>query len=528
MDWTELLDQLGGQIKQKLAGLDKLQAHVQRSAVTKEQVSSLLDNSGQLLSDNNHKVALKLLKCWEVIVQENKDVIRPYVSALLPHVVERLGDNRQEVRQAACNLLLELLQVLRPDVMMEKLSKLWSHKSWKVRHGLLQFVAEAVSTTGEAALVPPRDEDNWVLTYVIKLVGDPESAVRDAAVECLEEVYRVYGEQLIDIINRHSLRPAHMNAIYARLQQLGADVTPTAAASTANEQSAVVSQQSRGRGGAAADDYDTATSAIEEASELSYSGPAAALAGHGARRQSQQQVAAEESVSSVLEPSRTLTSAGVAAKAKRGGYKDGGGVGSDGALPPAQPLVVSSERELRAEMDKILGLLSKGAAVVDWEKRVATMVRLEGLVIGGAVGSHEACFLDYLRQLKDPILEQIYDRRSAVARQAAHLMEVLAAALGVRFEPYAVTFMGALFKALVITVQVVSEAADSAAKGILHHCHAPKLVPCVCDIMTADKSAKLRKHCSVLLLQVCAQLDTDPLISLNLCHGLSWVCCAHH
>eukprot|EP00878_Enallax_costatus_P036245 GHUV01040644.1.p1 GENE.GHUV01040644.1~~GHUV01040644.1.p1 ORF type:complete len:239 (-),score=67.66 GHUV01040644.1:296-1012(-) len=238
------------------------------------------------------------------------------------------------------------------------------------------------------------------------------------------------------------------------------------------------------------------------------------------------------------------------------------------------------------------------------------MVRLEGLVIGGAVGSHEACFLDYLRQLKDPILEQIYDRRSAVARQAAHLMEVLAAALGVRFEPYAVTFMGALFKALVITVQVcycaaaaasdatacsafhtqcpavgatatgdtgsaccsllcamydpfsspplvhcvsgsnvclwschalvsvycnpcccvqvVSEAADSAAKGILHHCHAPKLVPCVCDIMTADKSAKLRKHCSVLLLQVCAQLDTDPLISLNLCHGLSWVCCAHH
>ena len=82
------------------------------------------------------------------------------------------------------------------------------------------------------------------------------------------------------------------------------------------------------------------------------------------------------------------------------------------------------------------------------------MVHLEGLVIGGAVGSYEACFLDYLRQLKDPILEQIYDRRSAVARQAAHLMEVLAAALGIRFEPYAATFMVALFKALVITVQV--------------------------------------------------------------------------
>lgn len=85
---------------------------------------------------------------------------------------------------------------------------------------------------------------------------------------------------------------------------------------------------------------------------------------------------------------------------------------------------------------------------------VALMLRLEGIVIGGAVGSYEACFLENLRQLRDPILEQLSDRRSAVARQAAHLMEVLAAALGPRFEPYAVAFVSALFKALVITVQV--------------------------------------------------------------------------
>lgn len=87
-------------------------------------------------------------------------------------------------------------------------------------------------------------------------------------------------------------------------------------------------------------------------------------------------------------------------------------------------------------------------------RRVATLLRLEGLVAGGAVGSYEACFLEHLRQLRDPLLEQMGDRRSAVARQAARTMEMLAAALGIRFEPYAVTFMGSMFKALVITVQV--------------------------------------------------------------------------
>lgn len=45
-------------------------------------------------------------------------------------------------------------------------------------------------------------------------------------------------------------------------------------------------------------------------------------------------------------------------------------------------------------------------------------------------------------------------RRSAVARQAAHLFAVLAAALGIKFEAYAITFMSAVYKGLVITVQV--------------------------------------------------------------------------
>lgn len=53
------------------------------------------------------------------------------------------------------------------------------------------------------------------------------SAVRDAAIECLEEVYKVYGEQLMDVLSSHQLRPAHLNLIYSRLAQLGAQVEPT-------------------------------------------------------------------------------------------------------------------------------------------------------------------------------------------------------------------------------------------------------------------------------------------------------------
>jgi hypothetical protein len=39
------------------------------------------------------------------------------------------------------------------------------------------------------------------------------------------------------------------------------------------------------------------------------------------------------------------------------------------------------------------------------------LVRLEALVKGGAVGSYEGTFLELLRPLKDPLLEQAVDRR---------------------------------------------------------------------------------------------------------------------
>jgi hypothetical protein len=45
----------------------------------------------------------------------------------------------------------------------------------------------------------------------------PCSAVRDAAIECLEEVHKVLGAQLVDIIDEHKLRFVTIREIYARL-----------------------------------------------------------------------------------------------------------------------------------------------------------------------------------------------------------------------------------------------------------------------------------------------------------------------
>ncbi len=116
---------------------------------------------------------------------------------------------------------------------------------------------------------------------------------------------------------------------------------------------------------------------------------------------------------------------------------------SGNELPEAKALSVGSERDLRAELERIRPTM---AITVDWNKRIDAMVKIEGLVKGGAYGMYPEAFLEQLRVLRDALVVQINDRRSAISRQACHLLGVLARAMGMVFEPYAVHFLPLLFK----------------------------------------------------------------------------------
>lgn len=55
---------------------------------------------------------------------------------------------------------------------------------------------------------------------------------------------------------------------------------------------------------------------------------------------------------------------------------------------------------------------------------------------------------------------------------------------------------------LVITVQVMAEAANECIHSILHFCRSGKLLPKIADFVVSDKSIKIRQHCIKYLLQV--------------------------
>lgn len=101
-----------------------------------------------------------------------------------PSQVERLGDSRQPIRQQALHVLVSMFSSLRADFVWDKLSQHWPHKNWKVRHGLLEVLAEANIKLGTGALLTKDQGASPMVKQVIKLLDDNEGWVVDDQLSC--------------------------------------------------------------------------------------------------------------------------------------------------------------------------------------------------------------------------------------------------------------------------------------------------------------------------------------------------------
>jgi hypothetical protein len=178
---------------------------------------------------------------------------------------------------------------------------------------------------------------------------------------------------------------------------------------------------------------------------------------------------------------------------------DTGGVGD---LPDAPEIYVANEATLKVEIDGIAATLAPDR---EWGDRVTALLRLEGLTKGGA--AEYPSFVDHLLTLRNPLAMQLIDRRSAVSRVACHVISVLTSVCGAAFEPMAIDVMAVLFRAMAMGIQVVTELADGAARDIMRHCPAPRLLPGLCTMVVSDKNGKLRNAAAEYLLLALEEWD---------------------
>ncbi|XP_031483143.1 CLIP-associated protein isoform X1 [Nymphaea colorata] len=308
--------------KERMAGVERLHGYLEncRRSLSSAEVTSLVDCCLDLLKDSNFRVsqgALQSLASAAVLAGEH---LKLHFNALVPAVVERLGDAKQPVRDAARRLLLTLMEVSSPTIIVERAgSYAWTHKSWRVREEFVRTVSSAVGLFASTELTLQR----VVLPLVLQLLNDSNNSVREAATLCIEQMYTQVGPQFFDELQRNHLPPAMVKEISARLEKIESKVRPADALS----------------------------------SQFGLPETKPAILPSFTQKKSSPKIKSSVRESSLFGGENDVTEKSI------------------------EPVKVFSEKELIREIEKIGATL---VPEQDWSVRIAAMQRLEGLVFGGA------------------------------------------------------------------------------------------------------------------------------------------------
>ncbi|UPQ97200.1 CLIP-associated protein [Chloropicon primus] len=185
------------------------------------------------------------------------------------------------------------------------------------------------------------------------------------------------------------------------------------------------------------------------------------------------------------------SSSPTSSRTKRGGFGDGGGVTTDGTMADADPIHIKSSHELQNALEDIKVALAD--TTENWQARMQHMMRLEGIILGN--DKKFDMLVQSLNHMKTCFIEQVLDRRSAVSRQACHLLTVISEKLGSSADSIVEHLVPVLFKVVVISVQVQADAAHCAVKRMMKACHVGKLVTQISNNLRTSRNAKLRCAC---------------------------------
>ncbi|PHU07206.1 CLIP-associated protein [Capsicum chinense] len=173
--------------KERMAGVERLHQLLEasRKSLSSSEVTSLVDVCLDLLKDNNFRVCQGALQSLDSAAVLSGEHFKLHFNALVPAVVERLGDAKQPVRNAARRLLLTLMQVSSPTIIVERAgSYAWMHRSFRVREEFACTVTSAIGLFASTELPLQRA----ILPPILQMLSDPNPGVRDAAISCIEHM----------------------------------------------------------------------------------------------------------------------------------------------------------------------------------------------------------------------------------------------------------------------------------------------------------------------------------------------------
>lgn len=176
------------------------------SSIVCADMGLLVDYLMPWLTGSHFKVAQKSLEALIELIKILGSDFNVYNAIILPHVVDRLGDSKDIVREKAQLLLQSLIEykVLSSKSLLDKLTtRCCKHKNSKVREEFLQTLVRTLEHEYGTGQLGVR---NYIQSVCL-LMGDSSASVRHAASQTLLEIYKYVGDRLRNDLKRMNIIP---------------------------------------------------------------------------------------------------------------------------------------------------------------------------------------------------------------------------------------------------------------------------------------------------------------------------------
>uniref|UniRef100_A0A8C8A572 Cytoplasmic linker associated protein 1 n=1 Tax=Otus sunia TaxID=257818 RepID=A0A8C8A572_9STRI len=148
------------------------------------------------VNSSNYKVVLLGIDILSALVSRLQDRFKAQI--VLPSLLDRLGDSKDSVREQDQTLLLKIMeQAANPQYVWDRMLGGFKHKNFRTREGICLCLIATLNASGAQSLTLSK-----IVPHICNLLGDPNSQVRDAAINSLVEIYRHVGERVRADLNK--------------------------------------------------------------------------------------------------------------------------------------------------------------------------------------------------------------------------------------------------------------------------------------------------------------------------------------
>uniref|UniRef100_A0A8C1PPE5 Cytoplasmic linker associated protein 2 n=1 Tax=Cyprinus carpio TaxID=7962 RepID=A0A8C1PPE5_CYPCA len=436
----------------------------------KSRLDKTIDELTGWVNSSNYKVALLGIDIVSAFVDRMTERFRSYIITVVPALVDRLGDAKDQVREQAQALILKLMeQTATPMYVWERLFSGFKHKNFRSREGLCLCLVATLNAYGAQPLSLSK-----FVPHLCSLTGDQNPQVREAAMTSLVEVYRHVGEKVRIDLNKRDLPSARLQNILSRFDEV-----------LNSGNMALSLSQDR-----SFDDDDSVDGSRPSSAQAPFKVPKVPKK-------------PGDSASSSRRPSAT-------GAAKTGVSKEGAGAVDEEdfikAFTDVPTVQIYSTRDLEDNLNKIREVLSDDKH--DWDHRTSALKKIRSLLVAGAADYD--CFYQHLRLLDGAFKLSAKDLRSQVVREACITVAHLSTLLGNKFDHGAEAIVPVLFNLIPNCAKVMSTSGTAAIRIIIRHTHVPRLIPLITSNCTS-KSVAVRRRCYDFLDLLLQEWQTHSL-----------------